>query len=157
MKKDFSELLKEKKDFRKNFFKQYKIPKTARAIVVNNLENEKIRKSITDACLSVDIFVIENNSDLDFLGIDAIISDKIDKNFITNISDNLVIPIMLNPKDKIFKEFNPMKFEWNAFLFEKIELFSIFEKISRMLENSLYIGDRRTLLKNIFALNNPIK
>lgn len=157
MKKDFSELLKEKKDFRKNFFKQYKIPKTARAIVVNNLENEKIRKSITEACLSVDIFVIENNSDLDFLGVDAIISDKIDKNFITNISDNLVIPIMLNPKDKIFKEFNPMKFEWNAFLFEKIELFSIFEKISRMLENSLYIGDRRTLLKNIFALNNPIK
>lgn len=157
MKKDFSELLKEKKDFRKNFFKQYKIPKTARAIVVNNLENEKIRKSITEACLSVDIFVIENNSDLDFLGIDAIIADKIDKNFITNISDNLVIPIILNPKDKIFKEFNPMKFEWNAFLFEKIELFSIFEKISRMLENSLYIGDRRTLLKNIFALNNPIK
>lgn len=157
MKKDFSELLKEKKDFRKNFFKQYKIPKTARAIVVNNLENEKIRKSITEACLSVDIFVIENNSDLDFLGIDAIIADKIDKNFIANISDNLVIPIILNPKDKIFKEFNPMKFEWNAFLFEKIELFSIFEKISRMLENSLYIGDRRTLLKNIFALNNPIK
>lgn len=157
MKKDFSELLKEKKDFRKNFFKQYKIPKTARAIVVNNLENEKIRKSITDACLSVDIFVIENNSNLDFFGVDAIIADKIDKNFITNISDNLVIPIVLNPKDKIFKEFNPMKFEWNAFLFEKIELFSIFEKISRMLENSLYIGDRRTLLKNIFALNNPIK
>lgn len=157
MKKDFSELLKEKKDFRKNFFKQYKIPKTARAIVVNNLENEKIRKSITEACLSVDIFVIENNSDLDFLGIDAIIADKIDKNFIANISDNLVIPIILNPKDKIFKEFNPMKFEWNAFLFEKIELFSIFEKISRMLENSLYIGDRRTLLKNIFALNNSIK
>lgn len=157
MKKDFSEVLKEKKDFRKNFFKQYKIPKTARAIVVNNLENEKIRKSITEACLSVDIFVIENNYDLDLLGVDAIIGDKIDKNFITNISDNLVIPIMLNPKDKIFKEFNPMKFEWNAFLFEKIELFSIFEKISRMLENSLYIGDRRTLLKNIFALNNPIK
>lgn len=157
MKKDFSELLKEKKDFRKNFFKQYKIPKTARAIVVNNLENEKIRKSITEACLSVDIFVIENNSNLDFFGVDAIICDKIDKNFITNISDNLVIPIILNPKDKIFKEFNPMKFEWNAFLFEKIELFSIFEKISRMLENSLYIGDRRTLLKNIFALNNPIK
>lgn len=157
MKKDFSEVLKEKKDFRKNFFKQYKIPKTARAIVVNNLENEKIRKSITEACLSVDIFVIENNSDLDLFGVDAIIGDKIDKNFITNISDNLVIPIMLNPKDKIFKEFNPMKFEWNAFLFEKIELFSIFEKISRMLENSLYIGDRRTLLKNIFALNNPIK
>lgn len=157
MKKDFSELLKEKKDFRKNFFKQYKIPKTARAIVVNNLENEKIRKSITEACLSVDIFVIENNSNLDFFGVDAIIADKIDKNFITNISDNLVIPIVLNPKDKIFKEFNPMKFEWNAFLFEKIELFSIFEKISRMLENSLYIGDRRTLLKNIFALNNPIK
>lgn len=157
MKKDFSELLKEKKDFRKNFFKQYKIPKTARAIVVNNLENEKIRKSITEACLSVDIFVIENNSNLDFFGVDAIIADKIDKNFITNISDNLVIPIVLNPKDKIFKEFNPMKFEWNAFLFEKIELFSIFEKISRMLENSLYIGDRRTLLKNIFALNNSIK
>lgn len=157
MKKDFSEVLKEKKDFRKNFFKQYKIPKTARAIVVNNLENEKIRKSITEACLSVDIFVIENNYDLDLLGVDAIIGDKIDKNFITNISDNLVIPIMLNPKDKIFKEFNPMKFEWNAFLFEKIELFSIFEKISRMLENSLYIGDRRTLLKNIFALNNSIK
>lgn len=111
MKKDFSELLKEKKDFRKNFFKQYKIPKTARAIVVNNLENEKIRKSITEACLSVDIFVIENNSDLDLFGVDAIIGDKIDKNFITNISDNLVIPIILNPKDKIFKEFNPMKFE----------------------------------------------
>ena len=65
--------------------------------------------------------------------------------------ENVVVPIV--PKDivpfKNFSEFNPMKFEGNAFLFEEVNKFQMFEKIVRYLENIRYPGDKRTLLQNI--------
>lgn len=157
MEQSFSEIFKEKKEERKNFLKKYQIPKNSRAIVVNILKDKNLQKSVTDACNSVWIFVLENLENIDFFAVDAIICEKIEKNLLEKISKDLVIPIILKDKnDKNFVEFNPMKFEWNAFLFEKYEIFSIFEKISRMLENSQYAGDKRMLLKNIFAINNPL-
>jgi hypothetical protein len=48
-----------------------------------------------------------------------------------------------------FSEFDPMKFSGNAFLFEQTDIYHIFEKLIRFLENIRYAGDRRTLMENL--------
>jgi hypothetical protein len=42
-----------------------------------------------------------------------------------------------------------MKFEGNAFLFEKVDEYQMFASLVRYLENVRYPGDKRTLLKNV--------
>lgn len=42
-----------------------------------------------------------------------------------------------------------MQFEGNAFIYETLETFPLFEKIIRAFENMRYAGDRRVLLKNV--------
>jgi hypothetical protein len=64
---------------------------------------------------------------------------------------NAVVPIVpiTNPLSKKFSEFNPMKFEGNAFLFEPVNQYQMFAAIVRYLENVRYPGDKRTLLQNV--------
>ena len=64
---------------------------------------------------------------------------------------NGIIPIIPteNPLKKSLMEFNPMKFEWNAFLFEKTDKFQMFATLVRYLENIRYPGDKRVLLQNV--------
>jgi hypothetical protein len=42
-----------------------------------------------------------------------------------------------------------MKFEGNAFIFDSINEFQMFEKLIRALENMRYAGDKRMLLANV--------
>jgi len=42
-----------------------------------------------------------------------------------------------------------MKFDGNAFLFEKVDEYQMFAALVRYLENVRYPGDKRTLLKNV--------
>lgn len=62
-----------------------------------------------------------------------------------------VVPIV--PKDHSLitslREFDPMKFEGNAFIYDTVNSYLIFEKLICYLENIRYVGDKRTLLNNI--------
>ncbi len=62
-----------------------------------------------------------------------------------------LVPIL--PRENIFSEllseFDPMKFEGNAFLFSDLDPFRIFEKIVAYKENVKFPEDRRILLRNV--------
>lgn len=149
---DFSEHLKAKKKAQRLFFKQFQLPKTNRATVYIDMVDEKLKDDIKKACSAIDVFCVEVNENFDFFAIDAIITDAMEAwKLSTLCKQNLIIPVVFHSYE-VFSEFNPMKFEGNAFLFQKQELFSVFEKICRFLENGQYPWDRRVLLKNIFVL-----
>lgn len=67
---------------------------------------------------------------------------------VDTLLQNVVVPIVPTG-DKRFSDFNPMKFEGNAFLFEKVDEYQMFASLVRYLENIRYPGDKRTLLKNV--------
>jgi hypothetical protein len=62
-----------------------------------------------------------------------------------------VVPIMPaeNTYSWMIKDFNPMKFEWNWFLWKGESRFCVFEKIVSYLENIKFPEDKRTLIKNV--------
>jgi hypothetical protein len=59
-----------------------------------------------------------------------------------------IVPVE-TPVSKKFSEFNPMKFEGNAFLFDPVNQYQMFAAIVRYLENVRYPGDKRILLQNV--------
>lgn len=62
-----------------------------------------------------------------------------------------VIPIIVkdHPLSMSLSEFEPMKFQGNAFIYESMNPYLIFEKLVRYLENIRYMGDKRILLNNV--------
>ena len=67
------------------------------------------------------------------------------------LTENTVVPIVpsQSPYSAKLSEFNPMKFEGNAFLFDKVNQYQMFAALVRYLENIRYPGDKRTLVKNV--------
>ena len=83
-------------------------------------------------------------------GADIWITDVIDDAIpLAELAQHRVVPVIPVSGSKLFAEFDPMKFEGNAFLFEKVNQFQIFEKLIRALENMRYAGDKRMLLANV--------
>lgn len=71
-------------------------------------------------------------------GFDALITDHKTLLDIGSYMSQGVVPIVPQSLFPSLQEFNPMKFEGNAFLFEKTQSFHIFEKLIRFLENIRY-------------------
>lgn len=129
---------------------QYAIPKDTRAIIFINIDNASIVDFLEKAGTAMNItFLAMKNTD-SILGADAYISDKENTNF-QQLLENAIIPIISkNLADSYgLTEFNPMKFEGSAFIFENSNEFCILEKVVRYLENIRYPGDKRTLLENV--------
>lgn len=84
------------------------------------------------------------------LGADIWITDVLREDIpLQVLSQQRVVPVIPLSSDKNFSEFDPMKFEGNAFLFEKANQFQMLEKLIRALENMRYAGDKRMLLQNV--------
>lgn len=83
-------------------------------------------------------------------GADIWITDTLDESTpIVELSKNRVVPVIPASNNTRFAEFDPMKFEGNAFIFEKANQFQMFEKLIQALENMRYAGDKRMLLANV--------
>jgi hypothetical protein len=141
-----------KDEKRAHLFRALSLPKTTRAIVLLSFEESEIIDFLSRACDAIGVKAISGEFSLEMLdGADAIISDG--KNVdIKKLLPHVLVPIVTENIAKKYglSEFNPMKFEGNAFLFEDPKNgFQIFEKIVRFLENIRYPGDKRTLLQNI--------
>ena len=139
-----------KEEKRASLVRTLEIPKTTRAIILAYIRDEDIRSFLREATLAIGVKLIEAQ-DISYIEwSDAFIADHSEVP-LKELIENVVVPIV--PKDivpfKNFSEFNPMKFEGNAFLFEEVNKFQMFEKIVRYLENIRYPGDKRTLLQNI--------
>lgn len=84
------------------------------------------------------------------VGADIWITDILDESIPLHIlAQHRVVPVIPISSDKSFSEFDPMKFEGNAFLFGEVNQFQMFEKLIRALENMRYAGDKRMLLQNV--------
>lgn len=150
MQRDLSEYIQHKKAIKKQLFSAYSIPKNSRAVILNAIENTEIADFIDRACAEIGVTCLREVSPEHLWGVDACISDMAESAW-SRIAEYLIVPIFPEKSMDIFAEFNPMKFEGNAFLFVENKPFHLFEKICRFLENGQYAGDRRMLLKNLLA------
>lgn len=76
---------------------------------------------------------------------------------IFNINDyikNWITPIIKNNchLSSILKQYNPLKNEWNSFLYEEFNKWSIFAWIIKYMENFKFPFDNKNLIKNILSL-----
>jgi hypothetical protein len=86
----------------------------------------------------------------ELIGFDFILCDEDIKDLNKYLS-NWIVPIipLENPFSSILQEFNPMRNEWNAYIFNKEDKRSIFYAIVRYIENSKFPFDNKNLVKNV--------
>lgn len=142
----------QKEEKRALLLRKLGFPKTIRSIVLSYIEDADIASFMTLACEAIGVKLISNIDDLAREWADAFITDILtEKISLADLMKNGIIPIV--PMENSFKkdlvEFNPMKFEGNAFFFEKLDKFQMFAALVRYLENIRYPGDKRVLLQNI--------
>ena len=142
----------QKEEARASLLRSLGAPKWTRAIVISFIKDPSILEFLKQASLAIGIILITDIDDAAVAGADIWITDSFYENIPLRIlaTKRVVWVIPNDPEYKnIFSEFDPMKFEWNAFIFEKNTPFQIFEKLIRALENMRYAGDKRMLLQNV--------
>ncbi len=140
----------QKEDSRQLLIRQLAIPKKVRAIVLSYIKDPEILKFFHSACSAIWVVLITEIDNTAISGADIWITDIFDENIpLQSLAQQRVIPVVPFNWSKIYTEFDPMKFEGNAFLFESMNEFQMFEKLIRALENMRYAGDKRMLLQNV--------
>ena len=147
---------KNQKEIKRNsLLRHASLPKDTRAVILSYIQNKEILEFLVSACKALNISLLTDFASQESVYIewaDAFIADVLNKELpISTLLKNQVVPIIPLEEDvkKNFSEFNPMKFEGNAFLFEQKTKYHVFEKLVRYVENIRYAGDKRTLLQNI--------
>ncbi len=145
-----------KDEIRSKILRQHNFGFKSRALILLDITDKEIREFLLDAARVLDIVIIPSTwreeEKSDYAGFDACISDGISTHIdIVPLVQSGVVPIipLENAFPKIFSEFDPMRFEGNAFLYASVNKFLIFEKLIRYLENIRYAWDKRTLLNNL--------
>ncbi len=137
-------------ELRTHIINQYALPRDTRAIIFVNLQDDSVFDFLQKAGASLNISFLKKEKTTNIVGSDAYITDEPDEEIEKTFEHGIVSIVSTNMAEKYsLTEFNPMKFEGNAFIFEKNDEFSILEKVIRYLENVRYSGDKRTLLQNI--------
>lgn len=143
-----------KEDTRSQIIHKYSLSPRTRAIVLVDLLDKEIIDFLLEASQSIWVSCILMSDIAANLisGADVFISDRKTQSIdVVSMIQHSIVPIIPIENDypKVFSEFDPMKFEWNAFLFSETNKYLIFEKLIRYLENVRYSGDKRILLTNI--------
>ncbi|EKE27999.1 MAG: hypothetical protein ACD_3C00111G0016 [uncultured bacterium (gcode 4)] len=157
-----------KQTAKNNLKTQFNFNRTVGSIWIVAIENEKIRNFLLEWISEIwlSAIAIWKNSWVEFKNIAFL--DKINSNSLQwfdffvydNEMDGIdvvkfmwawIVPIMPveNTYSWMIKDFNPMKFEWNWFLWKSDSAFCIFEKIISYIENIKFPEDKRVLLKNV--------
>lgn len=87
------------------------------------------------------------------LGLDFIVTDN-ETEWLNEYLNSWITPIIPNNNylSSILKEFDPLSNEWNSFLYEDKNKWSMYYAIVRYLENYKFPYDNRNLVKNIINL-----
>lgn len=127
------------------------LPKNIRAIILIDISDTITREFIISACDVLGVAHVEALDKEDIAGYDAVITDGAGDLDLVSLIQLSVVPIIPRTHALIgsFREFDPMKFEGNAFIYESVNPYLVFEKLVRYLENVRYAGDKRTLLNNL--------
>ncbi len=163
----FANLIKAKKGSSVQLVEKYSFPKTNKAIGLVKIWNPKVLKKlikwfqdlqvnfiiITDEKYSTDAKNIAFTSDESFIdaGLDFVICDT-GTDCINKCFEHGIAPIIVKDSNvsSLLSEFNPMKSEWNAYLYDTVNEWSIFATLIRYLENYKFTFDNKNLVKNIF-------
>lgn len=124
--------------------------KSTRAIVILYVSDQTVQVFLEEAGKSIGVAIVPDTKE-NREGADIFITDNWSLAPTKDLFSSVVVPIWpLQWSHEVWlTEFNPMKFEWNAFLFENVDKYQIFASLVRYLENVKYPGDKRTLLKNL--------
>ncbi len=146
----------QKDDIRSKILRQHNYGFKSRALILLDISDREIHDFLLEAAKVLDIVLIPSvgreEEKSEYAWFDAYISDGISLNIdMVALVQAWVVPIIPieNSFPKVFLEFDPMKFEGNAFLYKSVNKYLIFEKLIRYLENIRYTGDKRTLLNNL--------
>lgn len=156
-----SALRKEKQISRKGLKKKYPLSQSSQSLLFLDIADSHIRNELIEACTLIDISVFLSSPthdapapvyvEKDFAGFDIFVTDM-ERTFpIIDMMHAWVVPILpeKNSYGTAFTQFNPMRFEGNAFLYKKMNVFSIFEQIIRYLEDVRFPEDKNILLQNV--------
>ena len=113
-------------------------------IEMENIETEKLWKNIVATSKVPESYLV---------WLDFVICDK-DISSLKKYLENCITPIISqnNPLKSILKEFNPIKNEWNSFIYENENKWSIFYSLVRYLENYKFPFDNKNLVKNVLNI-----
>jgi hypothetical protein len=139
-----------KEEHRATLMRSLSLSKTTRALVIAYISSAEIRDFLDEATESIDVILLDDSPE-NREWADAFLTDDWTLVPKDDLMKSAVVPIgpITGGKEAGLSEFNPMKFEGNSFLFEKVDKYQIFAALVRYLENVKYPGDKRTLIKNI--------
>lgn len=168
-----AQILKNKREVSNNLKTDFWLPKKNKALALIELRNKTLLKKLYFGLANLPInFIIIwdfwkewidenfkniyickkiNNKDLswfDFCVFDSEITD------LSLYNENAVVSILpeKNHLSAIVKEYNPMKNEWNSYLYSQNNEWSIFHAITRYLENYKISFDNKNLVKNVYGI-----
>lgn len=124
---------------------------TTRAIILLDIQDGIVKQFLVEAANYLNIHLVHEYHHDVAHWYDAVITDGSSWLDLVSLMQHAVVPIVARTHSLIdsLREFDPMKFEWNAFIYDMINPYLIFEKLVRYLENIRYPGDKRTLLSNV--------
>ena len=143
--------LTQKDQSRSVLLRTLQLPTNTRAIIILDIADRAIHTFLIEAGKHLDIHFIVNWDISQMEACDACITDGRGSMDLVNLMKHSIVPIVprIHPLILSLREFDPMKFEGNAFIYESENPYLIFEKLIRYLENVRYVGDKRTLLNNV--------
>ncbi len=168
---NLTETLKSKKIKSDKLKQKYSLTKRNKALGLIKLNNKSLLKDIRDGLLELPIsFVIEvdwaDTEKLwdnivavskvltsDIIAFDFILCDD-EVKWLNKYLEKWITPIIIekNTLSSILKDFNPIKNEGNAFLYEKENKWSIFSALVRYSENYKFPMDNKNLVKNVLKV-----
>lgn len=139
-----------KEEHRASLMHSLALGKTTRALVIRYVSDADIQEFLEQATRSIHVVLLDDTPE-NRKWADAFITDNWLNTPTNELMQSALVPI--GPQEWAreirLSEFNPMKFEGNAFLFEEKDRYQIFAALIRYLENVKYPGDKRILLKNV--------
>ncbi len=155
-----------KAQIRENFA----IPKSIPSLALVSIEDEAQRNFLLEGLSAIGIAAVALHVDSvpelkhvgamkrlhpnELYAFDFVVFDGKDENVdLVKCMKSGIVPIVSqkNVFAGILKEFNPMKFEGNAFLFKDDNPFCMFAQSVSYLENVKFPEDRRVLMKNVLS------
>jgi hypothetical protein len=131
----------QKDEARAVLLRHLELPKSIRAVVVSYIKNSELLEFFTHACESIGVRLITDHQDMVLSGADIWITDTLDDSIpVEELAKKRVVPVVpvTEKYGDTFSEFDPMKFTGNAFVFQEVNQFQMFEKLIRALENMRY-------------------
>ena len=113
-------------------------------VYVNGIETEKLWNNVVATW---------NISEEDYIWFDFIVCDDDIENLKSYLEKGITPLISSkNHFSSLLKEFNPLKNEWNSYMYNHMDKWTIFYTIVRYLENYKFPFDNKNLVKNVLAI-----